>query len=779
MLIGNKISNDIVDEYFRNSKRMIRLVGKKPVDEKWVNKKASVNELLSWNGNIGWALGHTDLVIDVDPKRGGFEGYEVLRKRYYPYLDYLSPTVKTPSGGFHIYLDMSKRDIHKIKLRLDGIEGVDFLSFGRQVCIVGSCTSDLVYYEWHKNNPTGCFIQDEAPDVLIDALKVVELKAETHTFDNNASPDLVRTWLGRLDPSMDYNKWLQIGQAIHSWDKTENGLHIWEEWSKDSHKYEEGLTRKKWETFSQVGGLSISSVGHFSNLAKFVSEKDTVLELASTFEAQTEEDMIGSVPVAIRNLDLGIENQVRIEKLWKTEMSRRGLPFSTKDVRKKLRPYKNAQLIKNVKWVDNWLYITDVKMFMHKKTRVMYDRENFSMVNAERLGKDIKCDAYTHVKNNSLIQIVDRLVYYPMSHEPLVTVNGVDWANCYVEYEPFGGFVCEISNDAKAYIGMVQLHIKYLFGEHAETFLDWMSHQIQNPGQLLGWCPLVQGIEGIGKSFFTRLFIDMLGHKGSGGNCGVPNIKVITGNFNDWATGVHLNILEELRLEGKNRYEVINSLKPMITDKAIQIEGKNKSAYETLNMTNYLAFTNDKDCIPISETERRWWVIYIPYATIDDFEAEVGLNHTEYFNRLERGRELYFREVLYWLSERPISEEFKNLKRSPETQYKADMVAKAEAKKDNFCEGMAECRYLIKTSRTKWYNRAIVSVKHLFDDLNTHFPGDFKYLNNRQKGNILTEMGYIHTTVTRIDGKHCRVRCKTKRVKDNPQDYLKYPYVKY
>jgi hypothetical protein len=54
-------------------------------------------------GNLGWVLGDTDFVIDVDKQNGGLESFKSLCKN-------LSitprPSVSTPSGGFHCYMNL-------------------------------------------------------------------------------------------------------------------------------------------------------------------------------------------------------------------------------------------------------------------------------------------------------------------------------------------------------------------------------------------------------------------------------------------------------------------------------------------------------------------------------------------------------------------------------------------------------------------------------------------------------------------------------------------------
>ena len=56
-----------------------------------------------------------------------------------------------------------------------------------------------------------------------------------------------------------YERWLQVGMALHSWDAI-NGYALWCDWSSTSSKYTEEACRQKWATFKPGGGLTIATV---------------------------------------------------------------------------------------------------------------------------------------------------------------------------------------------------------------------------------------------------------------------------------------------------------------------------------------------------------------------------------------------------------------------------------------------------------------------------------------------------------------------------------------
>jgi len=59
------------------------------------------------------------------------------------------------------------------------------------------------------------------------------------------------------DLAQDYEPWLNVGMAIHSWDSGPTGLELWKSFSQQcSGKYDANVCKEKWDTFSQDGGLS-------------------------------------------------------------------------------------------------------------------------------------------------------------------------------------------------------------------------------------------------------------------------------------------------------------------------------------------------------------------------------------------------------------------------------------------------------------------------------------------------------------------------------------------
>jgi hypothetical protein len=235
---------------------------------------------------------------------------------------------------------------------------------------------------------------------------------------------------------------------------------------------------------------------------------------------------------------------------------------------------------------------------------------------------------------------------------------------------------------------------------------------------------------------------------------GTVSPSQVVNNFNGWATNVSVNVLEELRVVGNNRYDAINSLKPLITDSSIQINDKAVKQYNTANTTNYICFTNFKDALPLDDNDRRWWVIFVPADDLQDVKEYVGEDIKTYFPRLFDAARTHNKEVRKWLLEYKLTPEFLNTKQAPMTEYKLSMIATEE----NSLEGYAETKELIEKGG-KYFNKKVICSNELFDSLVFEYP-DIDII-GRTRNLILKKLGYtLHPKVIKIDGKTRRVWSK-------------------
>ena len=168
-------------------------------------------------------------------------------------------------------------------------------------------------------------------------------------------------------------------------------------------------------------------------------------------------------------------------------------------------------------------------------------------------------------------------------------------------------------------------HTSYLFSDDAGHVLDYMAHLVQRRGDKMAFAPLIQGVQGTGKSWLGNLLEAILGEH----NVERPTNDEMRGDFSAWALKAELVVIEELMASG--RQEMANRLKPMITDTSVRIHEKHRTPYSIENHMNFLIFTNHEDPIPIEHGDRRYMVIMSNAKPRDE------TYYIKLFNRLKDG----------------------------------------------------------------------------------------------------------------------------------------------
>ena len=190
-----------------------------------------------------------------------------------------------------------------------------------------------------------------------------------------------------------------------------------------------------------------------------------------------------------------------------------------------------------------------------------------------------------------------------------------------------------IDDDGQSVIDMFMDHLRFTLADEREQriLMDWLAFVIQNPGERINWALLLQGAQGTGKSYFVKLLQLILGEH-------VRNLDptAISGRFTGWAHGSLVVAVEEIRISGTNKYEVLDRMKPFISNDTVQIEEKGRDHRTVPNFTSYLLLTNHKDAIPITTGDRRYCVLFSRVQTEKQLFDELGGEQkaSDYFEHL-------------------------------------------------------------------------------------------------------------------------------------------------
>lgn len=184
-----------------------------------------------------------------------------------------------------------------------------------------------------------------------------------------------------------------------------------------------------------------------------------------------------------------------------------------------------------------------------------------------------------------------------------------------------------------------------------KIFCDYMAHMVRYPGYKIPWAILLQSVEGIGKTVFFEALQHALGSM----YVYRPKAQELIASgskFNAWMRAKLAIVVDEIKID--ERRELIEILKPMITDREIEVQSKGVDQQMEDNAANWVFFSNYKDAIPISQNGRRYCVFYSAIQSKRDLQA-LGMEK-DYFDRLYKWlrEEGGLQAVNYWFLTYPI-----------------------------------------------------------------------------------------------------------------------------
>lgn len=208
-------------------------------------------------------------------------------------------------------------------------------------------------------------------------------------------------------------------------------------------------------------------------------------------------------------------------------------------------------------------------------------------------------------------------------------------------------------------------HMAMLLPEEADRLilLAYMAAMVQHPGVKFQWAPLIQGAEGNGKTLLFSCVAAAVGRRYTH----FPNANDLGNKFNAWLVQKLFIGIEEVYVS--DRQELIEVLKPLITNDRIEIQGKGTNQIVADNRANFMLSSNHRDAVRKSENDRRYAIFYTAQQSADDLKAS-GMTGN-YFPELYRWLRLSgYAAVNHYLRSYQIPDELNpavNCHRAPRT----------------------------------------------------------------------------------------------------------------
>lgn len=204
-----------------------------------------------------------------------------------------------------------------------------------------------------------------------------------------------------------------------------------------------------------------------------------------------------------------------------------------------------------------------------------------------------------------------------------------------------------------------------------DILLAYMAACIQHKGVKFQWAPLLQGAPGNGKTLFSRCVEAAVGRRYTHW----PKASDIDNKFNAWLMNKLFIGVEDIVVPDHKR-EVIDAIKPMITNDIIEIQAKGNDQFISDNYANFILNMNPRDGLRKDRNDRRFCVFYTSQQSADDIIRD-GMGG-DYFPNIYRWlKDCGYAFVTEYLTNYEIPDELNpaiSCHRAPETSSTSEVV---------------------------------------------------------------------------------------------------------
>jgi len=561
-----------------------------------------------------------------------------------------------------------------------------------------------------------------------------------------------------IDTECHYEDWFGVALCLHhQFNGAIEAFELWDEIFRNSSKYggrEYGW--KKWQSIKQTApkGKSTKTLASLiavardtKNQAQKQKRNDLVTGLKTDIAAVTDpsdlQDRLAprvAKAEILTDIDreiLGVAIQAKAKELGVK------LPIAT--VRDWVKPPVVLGNLSMPKWAHDWIYVTDSDKFFNlvskqdvtpRGFRAMFNRQ----MPLDQAGNREWADQYALEQWG--MPVAHHKGYMP-SAGPVFEMFGLRWANLY-RPESVPEIPAQFSADDLVAIDLVKKHLKVYLSDDRERdlLLSWLAHNVQHPGVKIRWAPYLHGVPGDGKTFFAELAAVAMG----GQNVRVVNGSTLESNFTDWAVGTALTVIEEMKQHGHNRFDIMNRVKPVITNSVIEVHPKGKASYTAPNHTNYIITSNYLDGAPVDEEDRRYMFLS---SSLTAARAQY-LSEQGYFANLFQALQDCPGAIRKWLLEASLHPEFDPNGRAPHTEIKNTVIEMSKSDLEHAIEDLLE-------TGVEGVTGQVISSAHLSRALSVRGHDG---LSTTRLHHMLTRLRFRYLGRKKWKGQACRIWIK-------------------
>jgi hypothetical protein len=188
-----------------------------------------------------------------------------------------------------------------------------------------------------------------------------------------------------------------------------------------------------------------------------------------------------------------------------------------------------------------------------------------------------------------------------------------------------------------------------------QIILAYMAAVVQHKGVKFPWCPVLQGVEGNGKTFFSACVAEAVGQHFTHW----PMADDLASQFNGWIADKIFIALEELRGQEHTAEAVVEKLKTLITGGfGMQIQLKGVDQFSMQVCANFIATTNHKTAVrKTPDNARRFALFFTAQQTLADIQRD-GMTGDYFPNLYAWARREGFAYITEYLHTYQIPAEF-------------------------------------------------------------------------------------------------------------------------
>lgn len=216
-------------------------------------------------------------------------------------------------------------------------------------------------------------------------------------------------------------------------------------------------------------------------------------------------------------------------------------------------------------------------------------------------------------------------------------------------------------------------HLKKVLPDQRDRniLLYYMAACVQHKGVKFQWAPLLQGVEGNGKTLFTRCVAEAIGER----YVHFPPAHEINEKFNSWLFNMIFIGVEDIYVPNQKQ-EIFEILKPMIAGDRLAKRAMQTDQIMAHVVANFIFNTNHKDGLRKTQNDRRIAPLFCAQQQARDLERD-GMDG-DYFPKLYGWlRAEGYARISDMLHTIPIPDEFNpatKCQRAPETTSTATAI---------------------------------------------------------------------------------------------------------